>query len=93
MNGIFTYIWVIYGVNVGKYTIHGSSGIGLFPVSMFPMTQAMQPSAPQYEVQWQSRSPRRYPPQMTDVDRSLPHGAQIPNPAVAITSSTPSVIY
>ena len=27
MYGIFTYIWVIYGVNVGKYTIHGSSGI------------------------------------------------------------------
>ena len=26
MYGIFTYIWVIYGVNVGKYTIHGSSG-------------------------------------------------------------------
>ena len=24
---IFTYIWVIYGVNVGKYTIHGWSGI------------------------------------------------------------------
>ena len=23
MYGIFTYIWVIYGVNVGKYTIHG----------------------------------------------------------------------
>ena len=22
MYGIFTYIWVIYGVNVGKYTIH-----------------------------------------------------------------------
>ena len=28
MYGIFTYIWVIYGVNVGKYTVHGSSGIG-----------------------------------------------------------------
>ena len=27
MYGIFTYIWVIYGVNVGKYTIHGSYGI------------------------------------------------------------------
>ena len=23
MYGIFTYIWVIYGVDVGKYTIHG----------------------------------------------------------------------
>ena len=27
MYGIFTYIWVIYGVNVGKYSIHGSYGI------------------------------------------------------------------
>ena len=27
MYGIFTYIWVIYGVNVGKYTIHGWSGM------------------------------------------------------------------
>ena len=27
MYGIFTYMWVIYGVNVGKYSIHGSSGI------------------------------------------------------------------
>ena len=26
MCGIFTYIWVIHGVNVGKYIIHGSSG-------------------------------------------------------------------
>ena len=28
MYAIFTYIWVIDGVNVRKYTIHGSSGIG-----------------------------------------------------------------
>ena len=25
-NGIFTYIWLIFMVNVGKYTIHGSFG-------------------------------------------------------------------
>ena len=25
MYGIVIYIWVIYGVNVGKYTIHGAS--------------------------------------------------------------------
>ena len=25
-NGIFTYIWLIFLVNVGKYTIHGSYG-------------------------------------------------------------------
>ena len=26
MYGIFTYIWVIFGVNVGRYSIHGSYG-------------------------------------------------------------------
>ena len=29
MYGIYNYIWVIFMVNVGKYTIHGSYGIGL----------------------------------------------------------------
>ena len=28
--GIFTYIWLIFMVNVGKYTIHGSYGILYF---------------------------------------------------------------
>ena len=28
MYGIFTYIWLIFMVNVGKYTIHGSYGQG-----------------------------------------------------------------
>ena len=28
MYGIFTYIWLIFMVNVGVYTIHGSYGIG-----------------------------------------------------------------
>ena len=28
MYGIFTYIWLIFMVNVGKYTIHGCSGDG-----------------------------------------------------------------
>ena len=27
MHGIFTYIWVIFRANVGKYSIHGSYGI------------------------------------------------------------------
>ena len=26
MYGIFTYIWLMFMVNVGKYTIHGSFG-------------------------------------------------------------------
>ena len=29
MYGIFTYIWVIFRANVGKYSIHGSRGINL----------------------------------------------------------------
>ena len=28
MYGLFTYIWLIFMVNVGKYTIHGSYGYG-----------------------------------------------------------------
>ena len=27
MYGVFTYIWLIFMVNVGKYTIHGSYGL------------------------------------------------------------------
>ena len=27
MYGIFTYIWAIYGVNDGKYSVHGAYGI------------------------------------------------------------------
>jgi hypothetical protein len=30
MYGIFTYIWAIFGVNVGKYAIHGASGMFIF---------------------------------------------------------------
>ena len=29
MYGIFTYIWAIYGVNGGKYSIHGAHGNGV----------------------------------------------------------------
>ena len=36
MYGIFTYIWVIYRVNVGQYTIHGSSGIDILMVYTAP---------------------------------------------------------
>ena len=27
MYSMFTYIWLLYGVNVGKYSIHGAYGI------------------------------------------------------------------
>ncbi len=30
MYGIFTYIWLIFTVNVGIYTIHGSYGIYIY---------------------------------------------------------------
>ena len=33
MYSIFTYIWLIYGVNVGKYSIHGSYGYGIMMVN------------------------------------------------------------
>ena len=29
MYGVFTYIWLIFMVNVGKYSIHGSYGISI----------------------------------------------------------------
>ena len=34
MYGIFTYIWMIFMVNAGKHTIHGSSGFG-FGLAMY----------------------------------------------------------
>ena len=34
MYGIFTYIWLIFMANVGKYTIHGFYGMGW--VNFFP---------------------------------------------------------
>ena len=37
MYGLFTYIWVVLGVNVGKYTIHWASGNGKFTFGLgFP---------------------------------------------------------
>ena len=35
MYGLFTYIWVVLGVNVGKYTIHSASGYR-FCSKLFP---------------------------------------------------------
>ena len=35
MYGIFTYIWAIYGVNGGKYSIHGSYGIEQPPFDVY----------------------------------------------------------
>ena len=32
MYGIFTYIWSICMVNVGKYTIHGWYGVEMLPL-------------------------------------------------------------
>ena len=35
MYGIYTYIWLIFMVNVGKYTIHGSYGNGLYRPNIY----------------------------------------------------------
>ena len=44
MYSIFTYIWVIYGVNVGKYSIHGAYGYGYVPIgSMYAIYGNMDP--------------------------------------------------
>ena len=32
MYAIFTYIWVFFGANVGKYSIHGAYGYMIHPV-------------------------------------------------------------
>ena len=35
MYGIYTYIWLIFMVNVGKYTIHGSLLVGRNSIATF----------------------------------------------------------
>ena len=35
MYGIFRYIWAFFGVNVGKYSIHGASGKKLMEYYMY----------------------------------------------------------
>ena len=36
MYGIFTYIWVMFRTHVGKYTIHGARGYGVYISSICP---------------------------------------------------------
>ena len=43
MYGIFTYIWLIFMGNVGKYTIHGSSGIQSNPTKWRASTRSLFP--------------------------------------------------
>jgi len=47
MYGIFTYIWVIFRANVGKYSIHGASGICFQPFSNLDLRhfQTFKPSS------------------------------------------------
>jgi hypothetical protein len=35
MYGIFAYIRVIFGVNVGKYSIHGAYGFGMASIDIY----------------------------------------------------------
>ena len=37
LNGLFTYIWVVSKVNVGKYTIHWASGDAKHTLPKFKM--------------------------------------------------------
>ena len=37
--GIFTFIWAIFGVNVGRYSIHGASGYGKKKLWTLPQTR------------------------------------------------------
>jgi len=49
MYGIFSYIWAIFGVNVGKYSIHGASGMvnpQYFASHLGPIRAASPGSAP-----------------------------------------------
>ena len=50
MYGIFTYIYPINDPNVGKYTIHGSSGhfgaLQMTPSKTPPVTRSCYPSGP-----------------------------------------------
>ena len=61
MYGIFTYIYLIFMVNVGKYTIHGSSGFwhpGNFPDLVFyaPQRHTKNPNP----IRWDSYGLRSY---------------------------------
>ena len=58
MYGIFTYIWVIYGVHVGKYTIHGSSG---YVSCWTPLSTAFP--------KWASRAPEN--DEILDLDNTV----------------------
>ena len=39
MYGLFTYIWVVLGVHVGKYTIHWASGFDMFTILDLSFTE------------------------------------------------------
>jgi hypothetical protein len=43
MYGIFTYIWVLFRVNVVKYSIHGAYGYGLKPALYFGFWKTTRP--------------------------------------------------
>ena len=61
MYGIFTYIWLIFMVNVGEYTRHGSFGIWyLYQIEVFSHIQnlfkksALRPSGEVDQLWWKS---------------------------------------
>ncbi len=52
MYGLFTYIWLIFMVNVGKYTIHGSYGLWHEPWNLLILKKNVQggPKVTSYTV-------------------------------------------
>ena len=43
MYSIFTYIWVIYGGNVGKYSIHGAHGLYIYIYKNIMVKKILRP--------------------------------------------------
>ena len=54
MYGILIYIWAIFGVNVGKYSIHGASGMGFMGKSLVSNPLPKRLSRPA-EASWDTK--------------------------------------
>ena len=53
MYGIFTYIWAIFGVNVGKYSIHGAFGyVYIYIHNNFILWNIIRNIMDLYEFNW-----------------------------------------
>ena len=59
MYGIFSYIWLIFMVNVGKYTIHGSYGYQQCTIHPTRASDRLEASLPELPglVMWRGHEP------------------------------------